>query len=494
MNARLLMITIALVLPLSGTGCRSVGVSADHHPANGTFTSSTTQKSIERALASSSVRQVACHQTDSFKSLIESETSLLNDPTRVLQASDPQASDFQANDVPIDVVETSMAAGISLVDLEAMALGAHPAIVEARARMASTRGQVIQSGLSPNPVVQYQSDEVGNERSSGLHRVTISQQFITAGKLNLAQQVQSHEFNRRKAQLQRAELQVLTQVRSLFNRCLIDQQRSELTQRIVELSDQSIDSVQALLRAEEVSKISLLQAKVENEQAQIANSNARIGYEASLRGLSAAIGNGVVIDQRLVGTLESELADRPWSATLSEIVAASPELSAANSSLQRARWALQLACANVTPNVTASVGVGLDAFTEDTFATVGVSVPLPLRNRNQGNILSARANITSATAAIDRTRLDLESRLAEAAGRYQTAKNRHTRLKERVIPTAEETYELSQKAFEAGETGYIQLLTAQRTLFSTRLDVLSALSQAKQAAAEIEGLLVTLEN
>ena len=135
----------------------------------------------------------------------------------------------------------------------------------------------------------------------------------------------------------------------------------------------------------------------------------------------------------------------------------------------------------------------MDTATDDTYAIVGVSVPLPIRNRNQGNIQTARADIAAASAAIEQTRLSLDGRLADAVGRYQTARQRYEKLVSRIVPNAEETYRLSQQAFAAGESDFLQLLTVQRTLFTTRLSALDAFGQAKQALAEIEGLLITLQ-
>jgi cobalt-zinc-cadmium efflux system outer membrane protein len=48
-------------------------------------------------------------------------------------------------------------------------------------------------------------------------------------------------------------------------------------------------------------------------------------------------------------------------------------------------------------------------------------------------------------------------------------------------------------AFRAGETNYLELLTAQRSLFKTRLSAIEALAQAQQAIAEINGQLVTVQ-
>lgn len=444
-----------------------------------------TQSAVVRTVAFNEADAILADQDEaSFGALMETGTTELQSVTGTFQSVTDEnlASNLVSERGP------------SLQELEALAIASHPAIAQAHANIRSAQGQFVQAGLSPNPVLQYQSEEIGNEDSTGLHSVTLSQQFVTAGKLGIAQQVQAHEMARRRAQLRRTELVVLTGVRAAYANALIAQQRTELSQLIVELSEQSIESVEALFKAEEVSKISLLQAQVEGEQARIALANAQIVSQASRRSLIAAVGVDQIADGLLIGDPASGLSDRPWEELLGEIVGTSPEVAAAASGLERARWALQLACANVTPNVTGSIGVGVDAATDDTFATIGVSVPLPIRNRNQGNIQTARANIASASASIGRTRLDLQSRLSTAVERYQTARTRYTRLNDQVMPIAEETFGLSQKAFDAGETGFLQLLTAQRTLFSTRLSILDALAQAKQALAEIEGLLVTLES
>jgi cobalt-zinc-cadmium efflux system outer membrane protein len=384
--------------------------------------------------------------------------------------------------------------GLTLSSVESIALGAHPAIAEARARVAFSTGQAVQAGLPFNPVLQYQSDEIGNESASGLHSVQLSQQFVTANKLEIAQQVQAHEAERRRSELRMAELRVLTNVRTAFANALVAQRRAEIATQIANVAEKSLSSVKDLLDAQEVSRVAWLQARVEMEQARITVENAATQLRASRQALAAAAGIDALPNDALSGDIAAGLIDTPWDALLSEVKATSPEISAAGSALERARWSLRLACAQVTPNITGLVGVGVDASTDDTFARIGISVPLPLLNRNQGNIRSARASISEASAAIERTQLSLEGRLANAAGRYQVALQRYRRLNETVLPISEETYQLSQRAFEAGETDYLQLLTVQRTLFNTRLSVLEAAAQARQAAAEIEGLLVTLDN
>lgn len=418
----------------------------------------------------------------------------------LVQETPQSASNASDVDKPLAVPDDKLTVeeksdALTLEKVEAMALASHPAVAEARARVRVATGQYVQSGLPFNPLLRYQSQEIGNDEASGLHSVSMVQQIVTANKLGLAQQVRAQEIQQARAQLRIARLQVLTRVRAAFAETVVAQRRAALTDQIVEVAEKSVASVKALFRADEVSRIAWLQARVEAEQARLTAENAKAEYSAKRRTLAAATGVSASAIGSLAATVEDQenLPEPVWEELIAEIRRTSPEIAAAGSELQRARWALRLACAQTTPNVTGQLGVGYGGASDDTFASVGVSVPLPIRNRNQGNIRSARAQVDAAAAAIEQARLSLDRRLAAAVGRYQVARQRFQRLKTSVIPDAEETFVLSRQAFAAGETDYRQLLTAQKTLFNTRLTMLDALSEAKIALTEIEGLLVTIE-
>jgi cobalt-zinc-cadmium efflux system outer membrane protein len=436
--------------------------------------------------ASESLTDVG-HRPDQLAELLSADFSIasLSDTTATQSAGDQSADDSSRD-------ESQPGGPATLDDLEAIALASHPSISQARSQVEIARGRYTQSLLPPNPTLRYQSVEIGSGGASGLHSLGLSQRFVTANKLGLAGQSWANTIQQRISELRLAELQVLTEVRAAFARTLIAQQRVQVTKRLATLSEQLVTSTENLQSAEEVSRITVLQAQGDAAQAKVQAENAVTALNARRRGLSAAVGGGLTINHDLAGNVAADLVDTPWEPLLDEIVAASPELAAAGSDLQRARWALQLACAQVTPDITGQFGVGIDAASDDPFVNVGISVPLPIRNRNQGNIRAARAEMAAASQAIEQTRLDLQTRLARVVERYQLAQNRYQRLTETVLPNVEETFELSLSAFQAGETGFLQLLTAQRSLFSTQLTLLEAIEQARQAQAEIEGLLVTL--
>ncbi|MEO1619347.1 MAG: TolC family protein, partial [Planctomycetota bacterium] len=272
---------------------------------------------------------------------------------------------------------------VTLETVEALAMGWHPAIAEARALVEANCGQYQQAGLPFNPVLQYQSEEIGNEGGSGLHSIRLSQQIVTANKLSIGQQVQAREIQKQRARLRIAELTVLARVRALFAKSLVAQERSQIADSIVAVAEESVASVSALYDAEEVSKISVLQAVVELEQTRIAAENATTNYHASLKSLAAAVGGAELPNAPLVADLEATLVEQPWEPLLAELAQMSSEMSLAGSELERAKWSLRLACAQVVPNVTLQAGAGYDGSSDDTFGVFGVSVPLPLRNRNR---------------------------------------------------------------------------------------------------------------
>jgi cobalt-zinc-cadmium efflux system outer membrane protein len=163
---------------------------------------------------------------------------------------------------------------------------------------------------------------------------------------------------------------------------------------------------------------------------------------------------------------------------------------AAQVGLERARLLWQRAQAEVTPNVTVSGGYVRQNQNKSNDFTVGVSVPVPVWNRNQGNILAAQAQAGEAAREVQRVENDLTERVAAAYRDYASARRRAERLtvaRERT----EEAYRLiaSEKTFLIPAT---QRLLAQQAVAQARLEYARARGEAWRAASVLSGL--TLED
>ena len=158
--------------------------------------------------------------------------------------------------------------------------------------------------------------------------------------------------------------------------------------------------------------------------------------------------------------------------------------------VDRARAAVRRAEAEVVPNVTLSAGYTRQNQNRSNDWAAGVSVPLVLWNRNQGNIRAAQAEVGAAAQEVGRVEADLAARLAQAFQTYAAARQRVGRYTGAILPRAEETYKLSLEAFKGGQFEYLRVLQAQRAVAEARLELNRALGEAWRAAGEISGLLL----
>jgi cobalt-zinc-cadmium efflux system outer membrane protein len=137
------------------------------------------------------------------------------------------------------------------------------------------------------------------------------------------------------------------------------------------------------------------------------------------------------------------------------------------------------------------LGAQKDFSTGDTVANVQIEIPVPIWNRNQGNIYHARAEVTAAEAEVTRVELSLRSRLAAAFERYMNARHHVDRYGQRILPDSKEALTLTSRAYQNGQVGFLNVLAAQRTYFQASISHLDAVAELRDTAALLDGLLLS---
>jgi cobalt-zinc-cadmium efflux system outer membrane protein len=332
---------------------------------------------------------------------------------------------------------------------------------------------------------------MGNEGRAGQQGGFIGQEIVTAGKLQLNRAVASREVQQAEYAWQAQRLRVLTDVRRGFYDVLAAQLSVELTEQLVRIGDEGVKTAEQLMKAKEVARADLLQARIEAQSAKILLEKARNRYTAAWRNLAAVVGDPALQPPTLAGSLQDGIAMFVWEDTLNRLLATSPQLAGAQAGIARAQATLSRECAGRIPNVDLQAGVQYDNATRDTFASVQVGVPIPIYNRNQGNIAKAQAELAAAQHEVRRVRLALEQRLAVVFEQYATARQQAERYANDILPNAQESLKLVSSGYRQGEFSYLMMLTAQRTYFQTNLAYLEAQRELRAAAAAIEGNLLT---
>jgi outer membrane protein, heavy metal efflux system len=383
------------------------------------------------------------------------------------------------------------AAGMTLAELETMAEQCNPSLTQAAARVQAMRGEWMQAGLYPNPRAAYQANEINVDKQAGQQGAVFGQEIVTAGKLGLARDVASQAVEQAQWAYAAQRQRVQSDVRRAFYDVLVAQRSVEITAQLVRIGQEGVRAAEALLRAKEVSRVDLLQARIEADSAGIMAEKARNRHLAAWRNLATVVGSADMPPAPLAGDLQDGLALLTWDDVVRRLLAESPVLAEARAGVARADAALGRQCAERVPNVDLQAGAGYDNATRDAIAQVQIGVPLPVFNRNQGNIRRAQAELTAARADVRRVELELQQRLAVAFEQYQNARYQVEKYAKDMLPNAQTSLELVTAGYRQGEFTYITLLTSQRTFFQISLAYVDAIRELRSAAVAIEGNLLS---
>ncbi|MCH8828409.1 MAG: TolC family protein [Planctomycetes bacterium] len=418
-----------------------------------------------------------------------------DEPVKLTAHSEPAAENSAitltvGEDAPTEDVST-LPATLTLSDVEKMALQRSPALAVDGARIHAAYGRHEQAGLYPNPVVGYHATEIGNLGTAGQQGGFLSQRIITGDKLRLDQAVASQEIQSAEFQFDIQRRRVLNDARTRFYGALVALRRLKLTKELADVGDRFAASSRKLLKAKQATENDLLQAEIEAESAHILADNARNQNAEALRRLAAAVGVTHLDNTALSGNLNAGVPQFDWQNSYAMLMGTSPELAAARARIDRSRFAVQRARREVIPNIDVSVSIRHHNVTGDDVANVQVGFPIPILDRNQGNIRKARAELIAAEHSLKRIELDLQDRLAIATRRYANARQQVQRYSQQILPRAKKSLQLVKTGYDKQQVNYLTLLTSQRTYFQVSLLHLDAVWELRQAAIAIDGQLLS---
>ncbi|MEM6467982.1 MAG: TolC family protein [Planctomycetota bacterium] len=394
--------------------------------------------------------------------------------------------------VPVEVEPLAIDnAGLSLEAVEQMALASNPAIQQASAASARAGGIRTQVGLRPNPTVGYFGEEIGNEGAGGLQGAFVSQTFVRGDKLAWNRQVINNDVRAMNWLIETQRQRIVTDVRLAFYDALAAQKRLQLARDFRKIAAKGVEVSEERVEAKVGTRPDVLQSEIQLNEVDLTIQQAEYQLQAALKELSALCGGTEFGQTFLVGELENTGTTADTETVYSQIVAANPLLAAAQARVERARANIQRQQVQPIPNVTAQLGAGHDYGTGDEFANVQLSIPLPVHNKNQGNIQAAQAEYCNAIKNVERIQMSIRQQLARVMREYNVADATVTRYEEAILPKAEETLTLIQEAQAAGEFDFLRVLTARRAYFDANLRYVTALGELAQANAQIDGLLLS---
>jgi outer membrane protein, heavy metal efflux system len=381
-----------------------------------------------------------------------------------------------------------VAAPVDLDTLLALARSHNPDLAATAARVEEARGRMVQAGLYPNPTAGYSGNQINDGPGTpGQQGGFVSQEFVTGGKLRIAREAARLGVSAADWHAASKWFDTAARVKAAYYEYATALAVLRETERTADLFAEALGRTEKLAAGGKVDAYDVSRLKVEVTQAGNRVGAARQRVAAAERMLAVAVGLDRLPGEVAAGELPEVIA-LPAFDEAAGLAGRSSFVLAAAAEAEQARVEVRQAEVKPIPNVQTMTTVAHDYVTRAPMASVLVGLPLPVWDRNQGNILAARARLAAATAGIEQARLRAVERLTGAYQRYENARRQLDLYRTKVLPDAAAALKQIDKVYAAKGERFFDTLDARRVLAQARIDYAQALGDLWAAIAEIEAV------
>ncbi len=354
-------------------------------------------------------------------------------------------------------------------------------------------GERIQAGLAPNPVASYSVENIfGTNNWTGWQsaesRYEMAQLIELGGKRGYRVSVAQYQAYASEAGYEASQLDILNRLMKLFVQVVASQEALRVSEDQKAIALEVYNTVAAKVEAGKVSLFQQIKADIALSNTEITLRNARVNLFSAKERLALLWGDSCPDFDNAVFPFFDVVAPCEWSLCMNDL-RNNPELIQAQYNYMAAQESWNLERSNGVPDLTVSVGYKTVQDTHDKGMILGASIPIPVFNRNQGNVYRATTEITRTEALLQETQLALENKLQIAYKDWIRAYQEVKTLQDTVLRSANQAFELVRYGYQEGKFEYLEMLDAQRTLFEARERYIQALLTYHQRRADIEYLI-----
>jgi outer membrane protein, heavy metal efflux system len=395
--------------------------------------------------------------------------------------------------------------GTSSSDLVRRALASNGELAAARIEIERGRARLRQAGLRPNPTLDF-------EQTSGKYTGSIGESETSIG---VALPLELGGKRRRRIELAAAELEAVeaevadrerrlaAEVRSIHAQALAALRELETTESLNNLDLKTTRFVQARVNEGESAPIELNLLRVEVDRLRSRRALIEGRLKATLLRLKSLAGIPAAEPLRLREDLSAPVLPPPPASVEAAIDIAlrhRPDLKLARLNEEVAQAGLSLARANSTPDVTAFSRYTLNPSSyEDTpvgirnerdrLLTFGVSIGIPVFNRNQGAKAESAAAISQARTRREFLESVVRSEVESAYARFEAARAAVATFEQGVIARSNENIRVIRAAYDLGQYKITDFINEQRRLVESQRDFTETLSEQYRALADLQAAL-----
>ena len=377
--------------------------------------------------------------------------------------------------------------------LVAEALEKNPELKFYEAEITAAKAGRKTAGLLGNPQlsgdVGHNAQKFGGLSAEGVAwSVSVVQPFEWPGRIGLRKAIANHDIELAQLGYERFKIALAGRVRTLAYGLFAAQEKSAAA---TEVAERFKALREVLVQRDPAGLTPLLETRVIEAtelNAQRKASEAALATQAALLELNQL--RGVAPDTRL-SVSQTQLAFRPpedKSALLTLARTNNFELKVRAVELAQQGFRVDLARNERYPTI--SVGPSYSeqkaGSEEQRIIGVGVSLPLPLWNRNKGNIEAAAARQMQAEVSLNVTERELQRKVVEAALTYETKLREMARWRPDSVQHFKEAAEVADRHYRLGAVPISTYVELQKQYLDAVEGLLDTKKEALEAAAQLE--------
>jgi cobalt-zinc-cadmium efflux system outer membrane protein len=392
--------------------------------------------------------------------------------------------------------------GMTADDLVRYAFEHNGELAVARATIAEARGRLRQAGLKPNPMLEASGSQAVTGPDNNM-MVGVELPLELGGRRRARVSVAEREIEMREAEAHDFERRLAAEARMKYADAIAATRNLKFAEDLLDLTRNSHQLIRTRVELGKSAPLDQNLVWVELNKTEVM----RIGFESkaevAMFELKKVVGMPPEETLRLRGEFDLERQPPPQSEALRRAIDSRPDLAALRAAESLA--AAQAEQARVEGKVDASVfanyermnfGYNSRGFNDAGalvpitgvfhYATFGLRLTLPVRNKNQGLIEAAIAAEMAARRRREFAELVVRNEAAAAYARLERARAASAVYRDRVLDASARNLDVLRQAYMLGQKNLLDYIAEQRRFIEVETSYTDLLKENFDALVELE--------
>jgi outer membrane protein, heavy metal efflux system len=378
---------------------------------------------------------------------------------------------------------------LTLYQAMELSLKQNPFLLAERLNQRIAEGEVVRARTYPNPVFNnqqlFRSKPDGSLWRSANRQdwIQITQSIPVAGQRSYSIEKAKNNLHLTQKQIQEFERNLLFLVGMGWFEAKLIQERLDLVSQTLDSTNELLKINHIRLKNEAITKAEYMRTEnlVESYRALFLDTETQ--FKNEIRNLKFLLALDLDPNLSPVQISVNDLDDLKKDGLISYTLKNRTDILVAHSSVLVARSQLKMEEAFAVP--TPEIGIIYNPQNGEQYMGTYVNIPIPIFDRNQGAIISAKAELLKADKQRSAMEKMIEMEVRNALQNLETAKSNYKRFL-KIYQSSEEIVKIVRYSYLKGGTTVIDFLDAQRNWFEAQINYLEAKFKLYRAYLELD--------